>query len=127
MKPGGPSLHQVSGPGWKILGELELAVGIDSGQGVNQWLAALLDSLELQTAFVNKVLQSAHEATERAMQVESVIQYKHVHVLVFVPALRELAGQSWGFFRLEKIEAQTQDKSTPEHRIELYLYFEETG
>jgi hypothetical protein len=73
---------------------------------------------------LSKVLKSAHDAAVRAMQVENMMKFEHIHFIIFVPQERASKGQTWGFFRVEKIESVGQDKKPPDHAIEFYLYLE---
>jgi hypothetical protein len=115
------SLPPDSVPGWKMLGELQLAPGDDSHHTVDKWLGVILSRLELQEDLVNKVLRSAWEAVGRALQTAQATRFDHLHVIVFVRADLTARHRSWGFFRIEKVE--TEDvKETPDHAIELYLY-----
>lgn len=118
------SLDQVLGPGWALLGELELAVKPDTDRTVNKWLMVILSPLRLHADFVKKVLKSAEEAAARAMQNETVLKLQHTHLLVFVTADHPSSRQNWGFFRIEKIAAKTDDQARLDHDIELYLYRE---
>jgi hypothetical protein len=114
----------IPGANWQILGDLELPVRFEADSGINAWLTDLLNPLNLHADFQNKVLTSALEAASRALQVETGRAFEHTHLLIFVPAKRELEGQTWGFFRIEKIESSFPEKDTPGHAIELYLYLE---
>lgn len=109
---------------WQILGKLELPVGSEADPAVIMWLTELLHPLGLHMDFLSNVLKSAQEAAARAMQVENVMKFEHVHLVIFLPQERASKGQTWGFFRIEKIESVEQDKSPSDHAIELYLYRE---
>ncbi|HLF74429.1 MAG TPA: hypothetical protein VI524_08795 [Anaerolineales bacterium] len=124
MKHTDPSLNSVSGPGWQLLGELELAVDPGADRTVSKWLTVILSPLNLHEEFMSKVLRSAEAAAARAMQTETVIKFQHTHLLIFIPAERPSNGQTWGFFRIEKIETPTDEESTQDHAIEFYLYLE---
>ena len=47
MKHPNVSIHQASAADWQLLGELQLAVSPDAGQGLREWLAATLGPLQL--------------------------------------------------------------------------------
>jgi len=124
MKHTDSSIQRVSSSGWQILGELELAVNPDIDHTVGKWLATILSPLDLAADFLNKVLKSAQDAAARAMQSEAVIKFRHTHLLVFAAEARASKGQTWGFFRIEKIDGAA-DENSPNHAIEFYLYVEE--
>lgn len=111
--------NDLSGASWQILGNLELPVDFDANPGVDAWLAELLRPLNLHADFQNEVLISTLEAASRASRA-----FKHIHLHIFVPAVRSAEGQTWGFFRIEKIENSLPEKDIPDHAIELYLYLE---
>lgn len=113
----------VSDPGWQVLGELQLTAGSDVHDTVDGWLAVLLSQLELDREFVNKVLRSAQEATGRILQTTHTTGFEHLQLLVFVPTDRRRRRKCWGFFRIEKVEAE-MNQVHPAHAIEFYLYLE---
>jgi hypothetical protein len=117
------SIANSSKTDWQKLGELKLPFGVDAEAMINAWLSKTLAPLHLHVGFLNKVLASAREAATRAMQSEPVMAFDHIHLLVF--ALRRLdpTGQTWGFFRIEKMDGAA-DVSRPNHAIEFYLYLE---
>lgn len=116
-------LH-VSSPGWQLLGELELAANPDTEPTVGKWLSVMLSPLNLRAEFMNKVLKSAQEATQRALPAEAVIKFDHLHLLVFVPLEHGSKGGTWGFFRIEKVEHAAVGNKEPDHAIEFYLYLD---
>ena len=113
----------MSASGWQILGELKLMLVTDVHATVSKWLAVILSRLELQEDFVNKVLTSAQEALRRAVPAVNSTRSGHLHLFVFIPIDSSAKHQSWGFFRIEKLEHST-DTATPNHTIEFYLYLE---
>ena len=112
-----------TGTGWQVLGELKLTANSGTDPMVGTWLSVILSPLELRADFLNKVLKSAQEATVHALQVDPVVQFKQVYVLIFIAADHSLNGQNWGFFRIEKVE-NTNGQDFPNHAIEFYLYQE---
>lgn len=111
-----------SAKGWQILGELELIAEPEAGHTVSEWLAVILDPLDLRADFLNKVLKSAQEVSARTIQ--NGMRFEHLHLLVFAPSTRSSNGQTWGFFRIEKVAAATAGNTNPDHAIEFYLYVE---
>jgi hypothetical protein len=71
---------------------------------------------------MNKVSKSAWEAATRAMQTEQVNKFDHIHLLVFAPKCPGSKGQTWGFFRIEKVEIAPENENPGRHSIEFYLY-----
>ena len=123
VKPVNGSLQSVSGSGWQILGELQLALEADMHQTVGQWLSVILGRLEPGEDFVIKVLKSAQEALSRALPAVNDTRFNHLHLLVFAPLDLSATRQSWGFFRIEKVE-RAAEAAKPDHTIEFYLYLE---
>jgi len=119
-----PFPNNFPGADWQILDELELSVGsyMDDKINVNVWLTELLRPLHLDMDFLNRVLRSAQDAVARAMQVESMKEFEHIHLLVFARADRRPKGQIWGFFRIEKIEGTRQGENPHGLAVEFYLY-----
>jgi hypothetical protein len=107
---------------WQILGELELPAGIESGPAIRSWLVESLAPLDLHVEFIHKVLNSAWEAATRAMQVEQVTGLGHIHLFVFAPKRPGSQVQTWGFFRIEKVELAPDSESPRCHSMEFYLY-----
>jgi hypothetical protein len=123
MQHNNSDLHQISDPGWQILGELELTTELDTDRAVNKWLVVLLGRLNLHSDFLDHVLKSGQEAVSRAIQAEGVKKFEHLHLLIFVPADQSQNNQNWGFYRIEKVEWKA-GKANPDHAIEFYLYQE---
>ena len=111
---------------WQVLGELELPVGSPVDAAIATGLTEILAPLELQADFVRKVLHSAQEAAARASLagIAEPIAH-HIHLILFVSREQPFKPQTWGFFRIEKIERATTDSRFPDHAIEFYLYLDE--
>ena len=124
MKHTDLSPNQSSCTDWQILSKLQLPFGANSDDRINAWLTETLKLLNLPMDFLNKILKSAQEAISRVVQVESVTEFEHIHLLVFSPVNHTSIGKTWGFFRIEKIGSAGQDKNPPDHSIEFYLYIE---
>jgi hypothetical protein len=123
MQPMNSSLNNAPATDWQILGELELPISAESDGAINAWLTQTLFPMRLHADFLNKVLKSAQHAVARMMLNE--IKFGHIHLLIFAPVDRTSRGQTWGFFRIEKIENPVETKNHPHHTIEFYLYVEE--
>jgi len=111
-------------PAWQILGELELPAGPSVEDALTSWLTALLLPLSLQSDLLNKIISSAQEAVVRAIHSDIWTSFGHIHLSVFVPYEFTLYGNTWGFFRIEKIDSPGSNNNHPNHVVELYLYQE---
>ena len=113
---------------WQFLGELELPVSAEVDGVVSAWLAKTLNLFKLHTDFLSKVTKSAQDAAVRALTSERVqMEFEHIHIRIFTPAQdpsKLYKGQTWGFFRIEKVGAPTANKNPYDHSIEFYLYLE---
>jgi hypothetical protein len=118
------SLPQLSETGWQLLGELQLPVGSSNDDTIHSWLTEILPPLQLQMNLLNKILQSAKETAARVMHFDTATKFEHVHVLVFAPDNYTSKGQTWGFFRIEKLEFSKSFQDLPDHVVEFYLYLE---
>jgi hypothetical protein len=87
-------------------------------------LKEILDPIELQEDFGNRILDSAHQTTARILQADAENKLEHIHLLVCVQAKRTSQRQTWGFFSVEKLEETMDGAVTNEHAIEIYLYVE---
>lgn len=119
-----PSRAILPGAGWQILGELELPAGSNAEVAIHLWLVQILQPLHLHADFLHKILKSAQEAALRAFQTEAASKFDHIHLLIFVPPEPASNEKTWGFFRIEKSEAQAGVPATAAHAIEFYLYME---
>lgn len=118
-----PSPNNLSGTDWRILGELELTIGEEADGIISAWVTEILNPLCLHADFLNKVLKSAQDAAERAMQSENrQLDFEHIHLLIFFPGTRSSKRQTWGFFRIEKVGTPKANKNPYDHSIEFYLY-----
>lgn len=123
MKQHDPSSHSFSGTDWQMLGELTVHGGTQVEREIREWLSETLEPLELHGDLLDRILRSAREAAVRALGARDPAREDvHIHVLAFAPRTRQRSGQTWGFFRLEKFEDRSANKSPPDHAIEFYLY-----
>jgi hypothetical protein len=110
---------------WRRLGEHKVRAGSDALGSITAWLTQTLRPLNLPTDLTGKILRSAHEAAARALHLnESSAGYGHIHLVALAPSHHTDKGQTWGFFRMEKLEASPAGESPPGHSIELYLYID---
>lgn len=110
--------------GWQVLGELELTVGSNVEEQIRAWLMDLLVSLRLHESFLSKLFASAQEYSLRALQSTMESGQGHVHLAILVQQEYAPLGNTWGFFRIEKIDSPEEDVSHPDHVVEFYLYME---
>jgi hypothetical protein len=109
---------------WQLLAELEMTSGMDAGSVIGAWLPDILMPLCLHVDLLKKLLASAENAAARATHREMVMKYQHTHLLIYIPANRPLNIQTWGFFRIEKVEPAVGTNTSRAHTIEFYLYLE---
>jgi hypothetical protein len=107
---------------WQILGELELPLDVNTHSMLDTWLLDALIPLNLNVDFLNKIRKSAEDVAVRTMQTEMVIQTQRTRLLICIPANRPLNVQTWGFFRIEKLELVTENENFSNHIIEIYLF-----
>ena len=120
-----PASDPLLATNWQILGELEAPVGSDKESIIHSWLMETLDPLYLHSDFRFRVLRSAQEAVIRAVGLGGLANESgHIHLRVFGPPELESNGKTWGFFWIDKLEATGENKNSPYHSIELYLYME---
>ena len=109
---------------WQMLGELVLPIGSDIKELISATLAELLAPLELHENFLNRVFKSAQNYAGRALTPDANVPCGVIHLYIFGPNERMSKGQTWGFFRIEKIDISEQNVAYPEHTVEFYLYRE---
>jgi hypothetical protein len=107
---------------WQILGELELPLDVNKHSMFATWLLDALIPLNLNADFLNKIRKSAEDVAVRNMQAEIVIQPQRTRLLICIPAYRPLNVQTWGFFRIEKVELAAEHENFANHTIEFYLF-----
>ena len=107
-----------------MLGELILPVGSDANDLISAGLIELLAPLELHENFLNRVLKSAQNYVGRARNLDMGVPFGEIHLCIFGPNERTSKGQTWGFFRIEKIDNHEQNVAYPDHTVEFYLYRE---
>lgn len=109
---------------WQMLGELTLPIGSDANDLISARLTELLAPLDLHESFLNRVLKSAQNYVGRTLTPDVGIPFGEIHLYIFGPNERMSKGQTWGFFRIEKIDNHEQNVAYPDHTVEFYLYRE---
>jgi hypothetical protein len=109
---------------WHKLGELILPTDSSPHEVVSLWLTELLTPLGLHENFLNRILESAQTYVQRSLSQDSGAPFGHIHLSIFGLNERRSNSQTWGFFRIEKIDSAEQNVSHPDHTLEFYLYRE---
>src|SRR5512144_113168 len=110
------SYPQGSHSQWQLLGELTLSNEPAGEEQIHPWLTGLLKPLSLYPEFLTRLASSARDAARQALQPE--LKLEHIHLKVFGPHKPGSTGQTWGVFRVQKLE------DTASHAVESYLYTE---
>lgn len=122
MTSNNPSLDNFIDNDWQILGELTLPIDLDPLGIIDAWLTETLQPLRLQEGFTGKIIHSAQQAVESTGLANARGDFEHFHLLIYSQPVHPEHTNSWGFFRIEKIEKDKADKIPPDHAIEFYLY-----
>lgn len=119
-----PPSPRETGPGWQLLGNLELPVGEEAADLVRLQLTRMLEPLHLHADFLEKILKSAQDSADRGREPNAGLAFGHIHVSVFITKDRVPECTTWGYFRIEKIDSADSYKEHPDHAVEFYLYLE---
>ena len=109
---------------WQLLGKHTITRQSLSETPINIWLVETLRPLNLKASFLDKILTSAQLSAENTLQSPSATRFEHIHLLIFTSAMLSFDGETWGFFRIEKIDGLVEENQSPDHAIEFYLYLE---
>lgn len=104
---------------WQVMGEIMLPVGPEVGEAIHSSLEEKLGPLQLPLDLLVRIRKSIQEIVERAVTRET--GRKHVHLFIHVPGDYSAQVQSWGFFRIERMDAEGAHASDS-HAVDLYLY-----
>jgi hypothetical protein len=115
---------QTPNTNWELFAELELPLSGNQNETIHEWLDRILKPLKLYDDICHRVEISLYEGATRTVNAQSEKKHQQIHVKIYLPTQRQLKGNNWSFFRVEKIEDQVQDGQVPDHAIELYLYLE---
>jgi len=107
-----------------MVGEAEFPIGTTMDDLVHTWLVDTLQPHNLNARLLEKIIESAHLASERNIQYVDGQDSDHVHMLIFTPLDIPSHGQSWGFFRVEKRGDPPGENDPHDHAISFYLYLE---
>ena len=111
-------------PAWQALGELILPRGEHPDQAIGRWLPEILLPLQLTEDFLSRVIRSAQETAERAIQSQSENAAGDFLLSFFIPLTLTAAGTTWGYFSVVKLEHPDSSPNTEASRINFYLYVE---
>jgi hypothetical protein len=107
---------------WRLSGETELPVRAFSDDRLQDWLAETLHSLNLNPGLLLKILSSARDVINRDLQAIHGTDLEHIQMQIYTPAAGPPVGQTWGFFRTERMEAPLPGSHSINHAIAFYLY-----
>jgi hypothetical protein len=109
---------------FQMIGDLELPLVSDTGELIRSWMVEILSVLSLNARFLAKILESAQAAADEAIQAAAVQQAAFIHLLIFAPIKPSSSGQTWGFFRIKKMESPPADRQIQIFMNAFYLYLE---
>lgn len=118
------SSERLSAPGRRILAEVKVPVDQRFELQVNTWLVEALAPLNLEARFSQRILDSAADAAQRLAACGTALTEALVHLILSGPEGVWGERQTWGFFRIEKLEGLGSGAAESDHSIELYLYIE---
>jgi hypothetical protein len=114
-----PSQPHGAAPTWQNIGEMSLPVSTDDGDAILSLLAGKLELLQLPVELIHRIVKSIQEVSMRAEM--GGMRMEHIHLFIFVPANYKIVRGTWGFFRIERMNAG-DDNTSPSHAVDLYLY-----
>lgn len=118
------SLPPVPDTDWHRLGELELPAGASADSAIRNWIAPILNTLNLSPDFLDRVVKSAQESVMRYLDPDAGLTNGHIHLSIHAPREHLTKGKTWGFFHIERIENRVEELDDRGHAIDYYLYVE---
>lgn len=113
---------------WKILGETSIPVDENLDPSIQEKLAEILCPLPLPSELLEKVLTSAQEIAQQALQHNlGESRIKNIHLRVFVRSDHNSGLQTWGFFLIEKNRFAQKNEAESSYLMEYYLYPEQNA
>ena len=120
-----PPHHHVPGMNWQRLGQLKLHSNSNPDGTIKSWLEKTTNDFSLPADLVSRLVASIEETMTRVLSPDSVDgQFEYLEIAVLVPTGQASNGQSWGFFRLQRVTADSQIESARVHCVEYYLYLD---
>jgi hypothetical protein len=114
-----PSHPQKDKPVWQNIGEMMLPVSTDDSDAILSLLERKLEPLQVPVELIHRIVKSIQEVSGRVGT--GSVEREHIHLFLFVPANYRIMRGTWGFFRIERINAG-DDNTSPSHAVDLYLY-----
>jgi hypothetical protein len=114
-----PSHLHGTAPTWQNIGEMKLPVSTDESDAILSLLEGKLEPLQLPVELIHRIVKSIQEVSMRAEM--GGMRIERIHLFLFVPANYRIMRGTWGFFRIERINAG-DDITSPSHAVDLYLY-----
>ena len=111
-------------PAWLPLGELILPIGENPDEAIHQWLPEILFPLQLSEDFLERVIRSAQESSERAMQTQEEHPAGQISLCLFIPLTLTASESTWGYFSIAKLTNQDNEQESSSPAIHFYLYVE---
>ena len=114
-----PTSKQYSQTDWHLLGQSKLSIGSTSQTLPQSWLFRILEPLNLPTDLTNKLKLSFDET------ISQFSAYSRIKVRLYISKdmkANHSSNKNWGYFKLEKVDTNTETKKNAEHIIEYYLY-----
>jgi hypothetical protein len=91
---------------------------------IQAWIAERLAPFNLSPRFLNRVVQSAHEAAGRYLRPDAGLAPGHIHLSIHAPRRMQTKSKTWGGFHIERIQNTASLAVAGNHTIEFYLYGE---
>lgn len=110
---------------WRKLGELKLRADSNPDGSIKVWLTHILSDISLSEDIVNKLLRSMKAAAGRVLFIDGTeLKLEYLEIVVLVPADLVMQGQTWGFFRVERISTDPRIEDSQGYSIDYYLYMD---
>jgi hypothetical protein len=104
---------------WQNIEEIMLPVSSNDSDAILSLLEEMLGPLQLPVGLIDRIVKSVQEVAGRAMM--GGLRMERIYLSVFVPANYGILRGTWGFFRIERINAG-DDNNSPSYAVDLYLY-----
>jgi len=111
-------------PAWLTLGELILPLSEKPDEAIHKWLPEILLPLQLSEDFLGRVIRSAQESLERAMQTQEEHSAGQISLCFFIPLTLTASESTWGYFSIAKLTNQDNKQESSSPAIHFYLYVE---